>query len=431
MLRRRRLIGVGVVLVAIVGSWLGIAKPNPFASSETVHALFDHVQSIALVQRDVRVAGVNVGTIGSVRRAGAHAEVDLVLHRRITVYRNATAALRPHTPFEGTTLIDLNPGTPGAGALGSAPIPLSQTSVFVSAGDVLSTFTAPVRRSFQVIVHELSIALERPGRTGLSIAIHNSPALLQQTSEVAPALRGPHRTELRTMMRPLAYTVNALAGQDGQLRSAIHNARRTLDAVAVDEAAPFDASLRALPGALRTARAAGRGLTAVLHKADTTATALIPTLGAIPPTTTALTPLLERALAVFPSVPPVVSDFALSLRNLARGGPALSRLLATLRRPGRLLRFKLVPYLHASSELGLPNYLQLMAATAGFTGELSSFVTAAQTAGFASGHALRGTLQGPVTLPLGALNAPIPCSAIAKLNPAAVEIAQELGLCTP
>jgi hypothetical protein len=58
-------------------------------------------------------------------------------------------------------------------------------------------------------------------------------------------------------------------------------------------------------------------------------------------------------------------------------------------------------------------------------------VTSSQTSGFATGHALRGTLQGPFTLPLGAVNPFIPCSAIAKLNPAAVLLAEELGLCTP
>jgi hypothetical protein len=129
-------------------------------------------------------------------------------------------------------------------------------------------------------------------------------------------------------------------------------------------------------------------------------------------------------------VPPVVSDFAQSLRNLGSNGQALGGLLETLRSPARLLRGSLVPYLDSRSAFGLPNYLQLMAATEGFTGVLSSFVTGAQTP-FAKGHALRGTLQGPFTLPFGALNSPIPCSAIAKLNPAAVQVVQELGLCTP
>ena len=167
MLRRRRLIGLAVLVAAVVGAWLGIAKPNPFRGTEVVRVMFDHVQGIALVQRDVRVAGVNVGTIGAVRRVGTHAEVDLLLHQRIPVYRDATAALMPHTPFEGTTFVDLDPGTPAAGRLGSAPIPRLQSSVFVSAGDVLSTFTAPVRRSFQVIVAELDRARLREIREKL------------------------------------------------------------------------------------------------------------------------------------------------------------------------------------------------------------------------------------------------------------------------
>jgi ABC-type transporter Mla subunit MlaD len=430
VLRRRWLIGLGVVIAAIAAAWLGIAKPNPFTSTEVVHAMFDHVQGIALVQRDVRVAGVNVGTIGDVRRVGDHAEVDLLLHQRIPIYRDATAALRPHTPFEGTTFVDLDPGTSAAGPLGGAPIPVSQTSVFVSAGDVLSTFTAPVRRSFQEIVAQLAVALERRGQVGLSAALHNAPALLHQTAQVAPALRGPHETELRTLVPSLSRSVDALAGQDGELQRAIHGAARTLDAVAVDDAVPFDRSLQSLPRALASATTAGHHLVGVIHRARTTAGALIPTLAAIPPTTRPLTPVLDRARRSFPSVPLVVSDFAQSLRNLGLNGPALGRLLTTLESPARLLRYSLIPYLDSRSKLGLPTYLQLMAATAGFTGVLSSFVTTTQTS-FARGHALRGTLQGPFTLPFGALNSPIPCSAIGNLNPGAVTFAQQLGLCAP
>jgi hypothetical protein len=168
----------------------------------------------------------------------------------------------------------------------------------------------------------------------------------------------------------------------------------------------------------------------VLHDADAAGIALIPTLRAIPPTTGALTPLLVRAEAVFAKVPPVITDFAQTLVNLGQNGPQLGRLFATLRAPASLLRFELEPFLDSRSALGLPVYLQLMAATTGFTGVLSSFVTPTQTT-FATGHSLRGTLQGPITLPLGALNSPIPCSAIAKLNPQAATAAQSLGLCSP
>jgi ABC-type transporter Mla subunit MlaD len=428
---RRRMIGLAVVLALILGAWLGIAKPDPFSHPQVVHVLFDHVQGIAMVQRDVRVAGVNVGTIGPVHRVGDHAEVDLVLHQHIPIYRDARAALRPHTPFEGTTFVDLDPGSPGAGLLGKAPIPITHTTVFVSAGDVLSTFTAPVRHSFQVIVRELSVALRYPGWAGLSTAIHNAPALLRQTTVVAPALRGPHGTELRTLIPRLSSTVDALAGSQGELQSAVHNIRRTLDAVAVEDAGPFDQTLAALPGALSGMTAAGNQIVSVLHRAESAANALVPTLREIPPTTRPLGTLFHRANPALRTVPPVISDFALTLSELAHAGPALGRLLVTLGSVGSILRNSLIGALDSRTSLGLPVYLQLMASVTGFTGVLSSYVTHKQVGGFATGHGLRGTLQPPFTLPLGALNSPVPCSAVAKLNPSAVTTARELGLCTP
>src|SRR5205807_4589698 len=139
-----------------------------------------------------------------------------------------------------------------------------------------------------------------------------------QAATVAPALRGPHQTELRSLVPALSKAVDALAGQDGRLERAVHDVRRTLVAVAVDDAVPFDRSLQALPGALSAATAAGRDLVAVIHRAKATVGSLVPTLQAIPATTAPLVPLLERARNTFPAVPAVVSDFALSLQNLGR-----------------------------------------------------------------------------------------------------------------
>lgn len=430
MLRSRRLIGLGILIAAVAGAWLGIAKPNPFRDRQVVHVLFDHVQGIALVQRDVRVAGVNVGSIGTVRRVGDHAEVDLLLDQHMPVYRNARAVLRPHTPFEGTTFIDLDPGHPGATLLGSSPIPLSQTTVFVSAGELFSTFTAPVRHGFQVIVRELSRGLGPPGQQGLSAALHNAPALLRQTSLVAPALRGPHASELRTLIPSLSSTVDALAGENGQLQSAVHNAARTLDAVAAGNAMPFDRSLAALPGTLADVSAAGGNLVAILRRADTTAGSLAGTFGQIPSTTGPLTLLFRRADPTLRTIPPVISDFSASLANLARAGPGLGRLFGTLAPVAGTLADSIVPFLNSRSRFGLPVYLQLLASVTGFTGTLSSFVNQMSSVLPVNGHALRGTLQAPITLPLGALGAPLPCAAIAGLNQSAAQVAQLLGLCS-
>jgi ABC-type transporter Mla subunit MlaD len=114
--------------------------------------------------------------------------------------------------------------------------------VFVSAGDVFSTFTAPVRRGFQVIFRELS--------------------------------RAPHENELRRLIPSLSSTVDALAGENGQLQSAVRNAARTLDAVTVGDAGPLDRSLATLPGTLAEVTAAGQNLVGILDHADVTAGSL-------------------------------------------------------------------------------------------------------------------------------------------------------------
>jgi hypothetical protein len=121
----------------------------------------------------------------------------------------------------------------------------------------------------------------------------------------------------------------------------------------------------------------------------------------------------------------------MTLTRLADASPALGRLFATLAPAAKLLNGSLIPFLNSRGALGLPVYLQLMAATTGLTGALSDFVAPNQRlVGGATGHALRGSLQAPFTLPLGALNSPIPCSAIARFNAAAVSLAAELGLCS-
>ena len=99
--------------------------------------------------------------------------------------------------------------------------------------------------------------------------------------------------------------------------------------------------------------------------------------------------------------------------------------------PRRILAVDLNPAQTALVELKLAAVRSMPGDVAGFTGALSDFVAPNQRlVGGATGHALRGTLQGPFTLPLGALNSPIPCSAIASFNAAAVSLVSELGLCS-
>jgi len=96
-----------------------------------VWATFDSVQGLGTIDRDVRVAGVNVGKIGAVKREGDDAKVELVLNDDIEVHSDARAALRPHTLFEGTAFVDLSPGSPSAPLLSDGVRKASGTLVAV------------------------------------------------------------------------------------------------------------------------------------------------------------------------------------------------------------------------------------------------------------------------------------------------------------
>ncbi len=320
MLRSRRLIGAGVLIAAV--AWPGLESPSPTRSATG--------RSCARSSTTCRRSPTSSATSASqastsarselLRRVGDHAEVDLLLDQHMPVYRNARAVLRPHTPFEGTTFIDLDPGHPGATLLGSSPIPLSQTTVFVSAGELFSTFTAPVRHGFQVIVRELSRGLGPPGQQGLSAALHNAPALLRQTSP-----RGACAPRAACKRAENADSLAVLDRRCTRRRKrpapgAVHNAARTLDAVAAGNAMPFDRSPRLYPARWPTSRRPAATSSRSSAAPTRPRGSLAGTFGQIPSTTGPLTaPFSEPTRRS--DDPTDDQHFSASLSNLARAGP--------------------------------------------------------------------------------------------------------------
>jgi ABC-type transporter Mla subunit MlaD len=427
-LRRRRAVGVAVLVVAVVGSYLAIVKPNPFHHTRAVRALFTEAQGLTVVQRDVRVGGVRVGRVGKLRRIGDHAEVELLLDQDVgEIHRDARAEIRPHTPFEGTVFIELDPGSPSAPPLGDRRIGLSHTRVYVSLDEALRVFNPDVRQSFKVTVHEFAKAITPPAQRGIQRTLRNAPALLRDAGLVGRALRGPRGDELRTLIPAMDKTVDALARED-ELPRAIAGARRTLDGVAADDGADLGATLAALPGTLRRTRAASDQASRVLDSAHGTFAAFVPMARELRPTAQQTLPLLRRMTPPLRRLPGVVDAITGTLTQLAKRYRGLMDLFDALQKPATISRNETLPALEEKTAYGLPAYLQVIAGFSGFTGALAGFATPAQDP-LVSGHGLRGTLNGPVSLPLPPGSLPIPCSAIAALNPQAVTVAKALGLC--
>src|SRR5699024_4666234 len=118
-----------VVAIGLAAIVLVALRPNPFRHTQDVWVRFDSVQGLGSIDRNVRVAGVNVGSIGTVERIGDDALVKLEIDPDIVVHSDAIAALRPHTLFEGSDFVDLQPGSPSAPPLAGSTLPRSQTRV--------------------------------------------------------------------------------------------------------------------------------------------------------------------------------------------------------------------------------------------------------------------------------------------------------------
>ncbi len=148
MLRRNRIVGVAMIAVAIAALTVAVVKPDPFAHRFTVWAEFDNVNGLGSIDRDIRIAGVNEGEIGEVRRIGDDALVELEVNDDVFVHADAQVALRPHTLFEGSAFVDLHPGSPSAPLIKEgATIPRQRTTVYVSFDEALRVFNEPVRRA--------------------------------------------------------------------------------------------------------------------------------------------------------------------------------------------------------------------------------------------------------------------------------------------
>src|SRR5688572_18197191 len=99
----RRMTGIVAILLLTVVVVLAVARPsNPFADRYTYYATFDSAQGLGAIDRDVRVAGVKLGTVGDVERRGDDVVVELTLDEDVKLHRDARAAMRPHTLFEGS-----------------------------------------------------------------------------------------------------------------------------------------------------------------------------------------------------------------------------------------------------------------------------------------------------------------------------------------
>jgi phospholipid/cholesterol/gamma-HCH transport system substrate-binding protein len=346
----RTLLGA-ITLLIVVGFTLGVLSgligPQMFAGGgRTVRAVFADAQQL-IPGDEVRVQGVPVGSVTGVHLnpGGRSSTVVMSVSGSAgALYRDATATIAWKTLLGGAFNVDLGRGTPSAGSLDGATIPLSRTTSQVSLDDLLSFDQAGARTGLQRMPGQLAIALSspRPPARLLSSLASASPSLAGGLS----ALRGQvPDSDLRDLISSSAATVHALDAPGGQLTGLVRGAAGTVAVTAarasalqsaLDAATPALQQTKTTFGQLRTTLALANPLLRSLYAP---AVQVAPTVARLYPTVVGARSLLDKAVPLLHSLGPALRSLASASR---RGLPFLDQLQPTVDR----LQSTILPYLN-------------------------------------------------------------------------------------
>jgi phospholipid/cholesterol/gamma-HCH transport system substrate-binding protein len=252
--RRRSNAFVGVVALAViaVAVLLAWSKQLPFQSHYEIKAAFETSNNIR-PGSPVRIAGVDVGKVTGVERAGRD---GAVLTMRIAdegrpVHADATAKIRPRIFLEGNFFVDLTAGSPSAPELEDGDtLPVQQTATPVQLDEVLTALQSDTREDLKVLLHEYGTALEGAGGRGFNRSIPYWEPAFRDSAIVADAMRGETGRDLSGYIKGAGATAAALDRNREQLKSLITDFHTTAAAFAREEA-NLRASIGELPNTLR------------------------------------------------------------------------------------------------------------------------------------------------------------------------------------
>jgi len=354
MLRRRELvpysqlkrashpIRYAVVFVVVVGLalYFAIEKRVPFTHGYRLKAVF----ATALDMPNgtlVRIAGVDAGSVTSVKRLGDASVVTMELdNEALPIHANAQLKIRPRTFLEGNWFIELQPGTATAPKLPSgATIPITQTADPVQLENVLDALNSEARSNLQQLLIEYGRALaEKPtaaenstlepeerGKSAaeaLDQAATHGPAATKGSAIVNQALAGTHERDLSTLVEAVKRLSAALDTHPQELGELFVNFNTFFEEFS-NNAPSLHEAVRELPGALGNAHAAFVELGKALPAIKSFSQALAPGVEETPATIDAFLPWIAESRALFGP-----SEFGGIARSLREGAPGTAQLIA-------------------------------------------------------------------------------------------------------
>jgi phospholipid/cholesterol/gamma-HCH transport system substrate-binding protein len=304
--------------VAVVALALVLASGGP--SARTVRAAFAGAINVVPGQ-EVRIAGVKVGEVHSVREADGQALLDLQIDdsRAWPLHQGTVARLRYGTTVSyASRYVELFPGPRSAPALQNGGVLTSADTITpVEFDQIFNIYDGQARSNLRGLIANGAGALQ--GESGeLGSALQNSPGAFDQLAGMMREL-GADRNLLDRLVTQGARATAALERVDGPLRALIDNLAGSFDELA-NHAAAQQASLDRMPRTFATARD-------TLHRFDESLNGLDGLVTDIAPGASGLVRLAGPAAAALSELQRVAPLGTRTLSTGTRAGPAITALL--------------------------------------------------------------------------------------------------------
>jgi phospholipid/cholesterol/gamma-HCH transport system substrate-binding protein len=320
-----------IVLTAIV-VYFGFTKHIPFKHGFRLKAVFATAVNIS-PKSPVRVAGVPVGTVSSIKRVGNTGVVTMEISKGgLPIHRDATVKIRARILLEGNWFVDLQPGTPSSPTVSSGyTIPITQTADPVQLDQILDALNTDTRSNLQTLLAEYGSALTRkptaaqdaeqnPAVRGLNAAqalkksYVDAPPGLKGGAIVNQALGGVEQHDLSKLIAGIEGLTAKLNVHEQILGEWVDNFNTFVGALAA-QSTSLSRAVALLPGTLQNAGRAFTNFNAASPAIRKFSLDLIPGVEQGPATIAAALPWIEQVQASL--APSELGGVAKGLREAA------------------------------------------------------------------------------------------------------------------
>jgi phospholipid/cholesterol/gamma-HCH transport system substrate-binding protein len=413
--------GLVVLVVTAIAIYFGFTKHIPFKHGFQLKGVFSTAVNIS-PKSPVRVAGVSVGTVSSIKRVGDTGVVTMEISKGgLPIHRDATLKIRARILLEGNWFVDLEPGTPSSPTVSSGyTIPVTQTADPVQLDQILDALNTDTRSNLQTLLAEYGSALTRkptpaedaeqnPAVRGLNAAqalkksYLDAPPGLKGAAIVNQALGGVEQHDLSNLIAGTEKFTAKLNVHEQELGEWVDNFNTFLGSLAA-QSSSLSAAIALLPGTLQNAGRAFTNFNAASPAIRKFSLDLVPGVEQTPSTIAAALPWIEQTQASFAptelgGVAKGLREAAPTIAGLITPQPAFfkqtdlfSKCLSKIIFPAGNTRLQ-----DGSSTSGVEAYKEFWYAMAGAAGIAQSFDGNGQTTRFLIGTGSQTLRSAPAT----------------------------------